>query len=185
MKSLFAAFTALLFAFSANAQSVDLATSNLKWTGSDVTGKTHYGSLSFTKADLELKRGDLVGGTFEIDMTTLKVEDLTGEWADKLAGHLSSDDFFSIDKFEKAFLLLNDVSKMRDGSFHAKADLTIKGITHPAEVHFTPNGKEGFTASMTFNRALYDVKFRSGSFFENLGDKLILDDIKLEATLAF
>jgi hypothetical protein len=38
---------------------------------------------------------------------------------------------------------------------------------------------------MTFNRAKFDVRFRSGSFFENLGDKLILDDIKLEATLAF
>jgi polyisoprenoid-binding protein YceI len=185
MKSLFAAFTALFIAFSANAQSVDLAASNLKWSGSDVTGKTHYGSLSFTKADLELNRGDLVGGAFEIDMTTLKVEDLTGEWAEKLVGHLSSDDFFSIDKFDKATLVLSDVSKMRDGAFHAKGDLTIKEITHPTEVHFTPNGKNGFNAAMTFNRAIYDVKFRSGSFFQNLGDKLILDDIKLEATIAF
>jgi len=30
---------------------------------------------------------------------------------------------------------------------------------------------------------LYDVRFRSGSFFENLGDKLIVDDIDLEVTL--
>jgi hypothetical protein len=27
------------------------------------------------------------------------------------------------------------------------------------------------------------VRFRSGSFFENLGDKLILDDIRLEVAL--
>ena len=35
----------------------------------------------------------------------------------------------------------------------------------------------------SFNRSLYDVRFRSGSFFENLGDKLIVDDIDLEVTL--
>ena len=38
-------------------------------------------------------------------------------------------------------------------------------------------------ASLTFDRSLYDVRFRSGSFFENLGDKLIVDDIDLEVTL--
>ena len=29
----------------------------------------------------------------------------------------------------------------------------------------------------------YDVRFRSGSFFENLGDKLIYDDIELSINL--
>ncbi len=173
------------FTISLSAQSVNLASSNLKWSGSDVTGKTHFGSLSFSKADLQVANGDITGGAFEIDMTTLKVEDLTGEWADKLAGHLSSDDFFSIDKFEKAFLILTDVSKLGDGSFHAQGDLTIKGITQPTEVHFTSYGTSGYQATMTFDRAKFDVRFRSGSFFENLGDKLILDDIKLEAILAF
>ena len=173
------------FSISLSAQDVNLESSNLKWSGSDVVGKTHFGSLSFSKADLQTSNGDITGGAFEIDMTTLKVEDLTGEWAQKLAGHLSSDDFFSIDKFDKAFLVLTDVAKLRDGSFHAKGDLTIKGITQPTEVHFTSNGTSGYNATMTFNRAKFDVRFRSGTFFENLGDKLILDDIKLEATLAF
>ena len=174
-----------VFSISLSAQDVNLESSNLKWSGSDVVGKTHFGSLSFSKADLQTSNGDITGGAFEIDMTTLKVEDLAGEWAEKLAGHLSSDDFFSIDKFEKAFLILTDVAKLRDGSFHAKGDLTIKGITQPTEVHFTSNGTSGYNATMTFNRAKFDVRFRSGTFFENLGDKLILDDIKLEATLAF
>jgi len=184
MKRILFLLTAI-FTISLSAQSVNLATSNLKWSGSEVTGKTHFGSLSFSKADLQVSNGDISGGVFEIDMTTLKVEDLTGKWAEKLAGHLSSDDFFSIDKFGKAFLILTDVSKLRDGSFHAKGDLTIKGITHPTEVHFTSNSDSGYNAAMTFNRAKYDVRFRSGTFFQNLGDKLILDDIKLEATLAF
>ncbi len=33
---------------------------------------------------------------------------------------------------------------------------------------------------MEFDRSKYNVRFRSGSFFENLGDKLILDDISVD-----
>ena len=32
-------------------------------------------------------------------------------------------------------------------------------------------------------RSKYNVRFRSGTFFENLGDKLIYDDIELEINL--
>ena len=38
-------------------------------------------------------------------------------------------------------------------------------------------------ANLTFDRSKYNVRFRSGSFFENLGDKLILDDIRMEVSL--
>jgi hypothetical protein len=38
---------------------------------------------------------------------------------------------------------------------------------------------------MIFDRSKYDVKYNSGSFFENLGDRLILDDIELSADLYF
>jgi len=39
------------------------------------------------------------------------------------------------------------------------------------------------TAELTFDRSKFNVRFRSGSFFENLGDKLILDDIRMEVSL--
>jgi hypothetical protein len=38
---------------------------------------------------------------------------------------------------------------------------------------------------LTFDRSKYNVRYGSGSFFENLGDKLILDSIKLETSLKF
>jgi hypothetical protein len=43
----------------------------------------------------------------------------------------------------------------------------------------------GYVANLVFDRSKYDVRFRSGSFFENLGDKLILDEIELTANLYF
>jgi hypothetical protein len=38
-------------------------------------------------------------------------------------------------------------------------------------------------ATMTFDRSLYDVKFGSQSFYENLGDKLVYDDIDIAIKL--
>ena len=40
-------------------------------------------------------------------------------------------------------------------------------------------------ANLTFDRSKYNVRFRSGTFFENLGDKLIYDDIVIETKLRF
>ena len=67
-------------------------------------------------------------------------------------------------------------------SFEIIGDLTIKDITHPITFILEPVGNS-YIADLTFDRSDYNVQFRSGSFFENLGDKLILDDIKLEVTL--
>ncbi|MAV15206.1 MAG: lipid-binding protein, partial [Candidatus Marinimicrobia bacterium] len=47
------------------------------------------------------------------------------------------------------------------------------------------NSENNATAMLVFDRSKYDVRFRSGSFFDELGDKLILDDIKLEVALEF
>ena len=64
-------------------------------------------------------------------------------------------------------------------------ELTIKGITHPINFSITLNSENNASAVLVFDRSKYDVRFRSGSFFDELGDKLILDDIKLEVALEF
>ena len=66
------------------------------------------------------------------------------------------------------------------------ADLTIKDITRPisfmAEVDI--NGAN-FVASAELNidRTKWDIKYKSGSIFKDLGDKAILDEIKFEIFL--
>ena len=40
-------------------------------------------------------------------------------------------------------------------------------------------------SNLVFDRSKYDVRFRSGTFFENLGDQLIYDDIVIETSLIF
>tara|TARA_B100000242_G_scaffold240673_1_gene180747 strand:- start:7713 stop:8231 length:519 start_codon:yes stop_codon:yes gene_type:complete len=164
--------------------------SNIKWTGKELTTKEHYGALKFSKANLKYEDEKLVGGEFIVDMTTLDVQDLTGRGKERLEGHLRSDDFFSVDKHNNAYLKITEVIPaefsritLDEKSYELVGDLTIKDITHPITFTLKPENNQSFRAELTFDRSKYDVRFRSGSFFENLGDKLILDDIKLEVTL--
>jgi polyisoprenoid-binding protein YceI len=83
--------------------------SNIKWTGKELTTKEHYGALKFSKANLEYENEKLVGGEFVVDMTTLDVQDLSGRGKERLEGHLRSDDFFSVDKHNNAYLKITDL----------------------------------------------------------------------------
>ena len=125
----------------------------------------------------------ICSGNFTVDMTSLLVEDLTGSSKERLEGHLKSDDFFSVNKHEKAYLSIEN-SKVIDSGFLVNGSLTIKDIIHPIEFRLL-RAPGGFVANLVFDRSKYNIRYNSGSFFENLGDKLILDDIKLTANLYF
>ena len=173
---------ACLFSFSQN--EINLDQSIVKWTGAQLSGKSHYGTLSFKSASLSFTDNRLVGGRFVVDMTSLSVDDLTGRGKKSLEGHLKADDFFSVDDFNFSELKLNTVGVVSENEYSAEGDLTIKGYTHKAKVSFyTEEDSRNIKARLVFDRSKYDVRYGSGSFFENLGNKLILDDIELEVTL--
>ena len=157
--------------------------SYLRWYGEELTGKTHFGNLSFEKAQINLQDGVITSGNFLVNMTSLTVEDLSGGGKAKLTRHLKSDDFFSVEKHPEAILTITQKAKVENGVQSLVGELTIKGIHHPVEFTMTLGDNNSAKAQLTFDRSKYEVRFRSGSFFENLGDKLILDDIKLEAQL--
>ena len=160
----------------------DTNSSKIKWYGKEFSGKQHYGSLSLTKAVIKMKDGLIISGTFIVNMESLNVLDLTGEWKEKLEGHLRSDDFFSVEKFNTAKLIIEKSVLLKDGTHEINGQLTIKGITLPTTFKLYTNN-DGAEAKMIFDRSKYDVRFRSGNFFENLGDKLIYDDIEMDVTL--
>ena len=163
---------------------VNMEESSVKWTGVQLSGKIHYGTLAFESADLSFNENQLVGGNFVVDMTSLSVDDLTGRGKKSLEGHLKADDFFSVNEFNFSELKLNAVDMVSENEYSAEGDLTIKGYTHKAKVSFyTEDDSKNLKAKLVFDRSKYNVRYGSGSFFENLGDKLILDDIELEVTL--
>ena len=177
-------FLTLSCFFGFSQSQVNLEESSVKWTGVQLSGKTHYGTLAFESAYLSFNENQLVGGSFVVDMTSLSVDDLTGRGKKSLEGHLKADDFFSVNEFNFSELKLNAVDMVSENEYSAEGDLTIKGYTHKAKVSFyMEDDSKNLRAKLVFDRSKYNVRYGSGSFFENLGDKLILDDIELEATL--
>ena len=162
-----------LFVVNAIAAEIDTSKSVLNWTGKKVTGK-HFGKVSFQAGNVELKEGALVGGNFVVDMSTITVDDLTGEWSQKFLGHMQSGDFFMVDKFKTAKLVIKKVEGTK-----VTADLTIKDKTHPITFDYKKSG-DTFSGEFTFNRTDYGIKYNSGKFFEALGDKLIYDDVEMQ-----
>lgn len=165
---------------------VDAKASTIEWEAKKVTGQ-HNGTISFGVSTLKVEKKKISGGSLTVDMTTIANTDLgTSPMSAKLVGHLKSDDFFSVEKFPQSTLELKKVEAKSGNVYHFTADLTIKGITNPLEFDaevVDASGQLTATGIMTINRAKFNIKYGSGSFFEGLGDKMIYDDFTLKFKL--
>ena len=166
---------------------IDTSKSSIKWLGKKVTGK-HNGSIKFNNGTLNTKGEMIADGQLEINMASIINEDLTdSEMNKKLIGHLRSEDFFSVDKFPTATF---DVTRVDAGEKEDDAivtgNLTLKGkaaeISIPAHVDVDKD-KINVTGKTTIDRTKWDIRYGSGKFFENLGDKAIYDEVELEFNL--
>ena len=160
---------------------VDTEKSKITWVGKKVTGQ-HNGTIQLAEGSFTMKGKKVAGGSFTIDMTTLKDAEANA----RLETHLKSDDFFSTEKFPKATFVTSKVESKGGDQYLVKGDLTIKGITNPIEFPATinvANGQITAKANIVVDRTKFDIKFRSGNFFENLGDKAIEDNFELGVEL--
>ena len=155
--------------------------SNIDWIGRKVTG-AHNGTIPVKNGTLTLTGNKLTGGKFIIDTTAITILDVTDAATNaQFAGHLASDDFFSSEKFPEAVFEITTVN-----GTEVEGNLTIKDITHPIGFIADINVNEDtITASgkIVVDRTKYNMKFRSGNFFENLGDTLIYNDFDLNVTI--
>jgi polyisoprenoid-binding protein YceI len=118
-------------------------------------------------------------------MTTINTTDLkAGEGKENLDGHLKADDFFGVEKHKTAKLVFTNISGKGKGLYTVTADLTIKGITKPITFDITVKGNTAST-TLKVDRTKYDIKYGSGSFFSDLGDKTINDEFELKVNLAW
>ncbi len=173
MKNLFLTIALTAMSFSISALTIDSKKSELKWKGTKVTGE-HFGKIAIKKADLKSSKGQLKSGSIIVDMNSITIDDLNGEWADKFLGHIKSNDFFEVEKYPTSKLEINSIE---DG--YINGNLTIKGKTNPVKFAYTKNEKT-YTGKLTFDRTKYDMVYGSGNFFKNLGDKTIHDQVTLD-----
>lgn len=178
----------LLLAFSlstavmAETKKVDVNKSKVEWTGKKLTG-SHNGTINIKEGNLEVENGKLTGGKVVMDMSSIKVLDLTDADSNgKLTGHLKSDDFFGVATHPTSTL---EITKVEGTSTNhtITGNLTIKGKTNP--VTFTATStKDGqnlvYNGDITIDRSKFDVRYGSKSFFNDIGDKAINDDFTLD-----
>ena len=170
-------------AFTTMKKEINIKESKVTWKGEKVTG-SHTGTIDLKSGFFNMEDEKLVGGEFVMDMTSLSNDDLKGESKQKLEGHLKSEDFFGVEKFPTSTLVITSIAEKGNGSYGVVGNLTIKDITKPVTFDLKMN-EDSANAKLTIDRSKYDVKYGSGSFFDNLGDKTIYDNFDLEVNLKF
>ena len=183
MKKIFLMAASLLTLMAtAQTKKVDVSKSSITWVGKKVTGK-HEGTINIKEGTLVFKKDALKGGKFMVDMTSINTTDIQGEYKTKLDGHLKNDDFFGVEKFPVATLEFKKIAK-KGNVYSITADLTIKGITKPVKFDLIVD-KNTATTTFKIDRTLYGIKYGSGSFFDDLGDKTIDNEFELTVNLSF
>ena len=161
--------------------------SELSWIGTELSTKTHTGTIDFTDGTIVVDNDNTISGNVKINMSTINVTDLQGRSKEMLERHLRSSDFFEVESFSEAkFSFISKSFDKLSNQISFVGDLTIKDITNPISFNATLLETSPFLkakAVLSFDRSKYNVRFRSGNFFENLGDKLILDDIDVNIRL--
>jgi polyisoprenoid-binding protein YceI len=161
--------------------SADTALTKLAWLGEKVTGQ-HTGSIKLKSGWLEWNGNSITGGEILVDMASLK----DSENNTRLEGHLKSDDFFGVAAFPVSKLVITGSTPFDKGTGVVNGILTIKGISNPIVFKAAYQKKdEGlwFFANIAVDRTKYNIRYGSGTFFENLGDKTIFDEFKVKVNL--
>jgi polyisoprenoid-binding protein YceI len=173
-----------LYLLNAGAQdnlTADTTKTRLLWLGEKVTGQ-HTGTINLQSGWINWKDNKIMSGEFNIDMASLK----DSEDNKKLQGHLKSDDFFGVEKFPTARLVITGSTPFDKGTGVVSGTLTIKGLTNPIEFKTAMQKKDDgiwFFTNIVVDRSKYNIRYGSGSFFDNLGDKTIYDEFKLKVNL--
>ena len=124
----------------------------------------------------------MVNAEFVVDLKTMTCTDLAEKKAEYLVEHLKNEDFFDVPNHPEARLKLIKATKTEKG-YNIIAGLSIKNKTHPVifDIEWTQRGSAALASGkLIFDRTKFDITYGSGSFFDNLGDRAINDEVILE-----
>ncbi len=162
----------------------DTLASTIEWKGFKPTG-SHNGVINLERGVINTVDGEIAGGTFLIDMSSISVLDIPAEEKDhaKLTGHLKSPDFFDVEAHPNAAFEITGLEEV-EGKMMLSGNLTLKdatnNVTFPVSVSNEGDAMTLTSETFTIDRSKWNVKYGSKSFFDNLGDKFINDDIELK-----
>lgn len=164
-------------------QSKKVVASDIHWWGYKVAkseASSHDGTVKVKSGDMIMKGNNLVGGSFVLDMTSINATDLSGEYQQKLNGHLKNGDFFEVEKFPTASFKITSVKKNSDKIYNSlvTGNLTVKGktspITFPAKIAYSKGVVSLVSDKFAFDRQKFDVAYKS-----TMQDVFVKDDIEM------
>jgi polyisoprenoid-binding protein YceI len=115
---------------------IDATGSTIGWIATK-TGGQHNGSFVLTDGSFVVANSTLTGGSFNIDLNSLAVNDLTGKDKSDLEGHLKSGDFFQVDSFPTAKFEITEVAPFDAATAQSK----LEGATHTISGNLTLRGE--------------------------------------------
>ena len=165
---------------------IDTKESVLTWEGSMVFGfeEKHIGYVYISKGELMIGKGQLAGGTAEIDMNTIEYKDKASK--NTPVKHLKSPDYFDVEKFPISTFSITKVAYVIRGNIKVTGNLTIKGITNPVTFPAKMEVKDGIVRTngkVVIDRTQWGIRYRSGKFYDNLADQAVSDEIEIQMNI--
>lgn len=157
---------------------------SISWSGQKVTGSNHYGLIKAKSGTVNTAGGQLTGGNIVLDMKSISVSgmDDNSKGREKLTNHLRGADFFAVEQFPEAVFEITS-AEPTGVAMLINGNLTLKGKTNEAvgSAKIAGAGSNSIIVSgvIVFDRSLFDVRYGSGKFFDDLGDELILDQVTI------
>ena len=134
--------------------------------------KTMDGTVEFDEANVEETQFNL-----KIDVKSIS----TGNGMMNKKSQI--EEWFNAEKYPYAKFKSTKVTK-KGTDLSIVGDLTIKGITDSVTFDLATTANTA-SANVKINRTKFGIKYGSGSFFDNLGDKAIADEFDLTVALKF
>lgn len=161
---------------SANEYALNVSSSEFTWYGFKPTGR-HNGTIGIKDGMLAVENGELVGGTINMDMTNINVADLEGEDKQKLTGHLSSPDFFAVEKYPTAQFQITDVQPY-GGAMADEGENNMQLVVNDEEVeeYAIEKPTHTITGNLTLRDTTLSIAFPA---------KVTITDDKVEAQAKF
>ena len=157
------------------------------WTAKKLNGSGHTGTISTTNGKMKVLDGEIKGGMMTIDMNTFTCTDLEGEDKEGFDSHLKSEDFLDVEKFPTSNIKIIGVSQQED-KLISKIEIHMHGSTVEYETPILikeKNLEDGTVAyvisgELEIDRTKHKITYGSGSFFDNLGDRAINDNVHIK-----
>jgi len=166
---------------------IDIEKSKIFWACKGI-GKQHNGYLTVQSGTLLIDTKTITSGFVYINMKSIVDLDIKDAGFNKnLVDHLKSKDFFAAATYPTStFKILKterlDVAEGKP-NYKVYGELTIKNVKKPIEFMSTVKyirKSVQISGDITYNRTIWNITYNSGNFFQDLGDKLINDDVHLQ-----